>query len=95
MTNEETGVSQMTTLLKSTLAYRVPAELRSNDSTVTLPIEIHSVSDGNWYAVYDGADDVEYPDLYELARDHGLDIDHETLAGWANYCYQRELVVCD
>ncbi len=53
-------------------SYKVPAEVKSGDPTITLPIEVQHEQDGYWYAVYDGERDVEYPDLQSLIEDHDL-----------------------
>jgi hypothetical protein len=73
---------------KTTKAYVIPSDLRSSDPTVAMPVEIHH-SDGIWFAVYLEAEDVEYPDLYELARAHSIDVTYDTLEEWRSYTYQR------
>lgn len=73
-------------------AYIVPEGLRSADETITLPVEIHNVLGGPWWACYEDGD-VEYSSLFELARDHEVIITHDDLISWHFYTYFRDVEV--
>lgn len=70
-------------------AYRVPANVKSLDHTIKLPIEIHHEQDGPWYAVYWDEYDIEYPDLHSLAKAHELDLASDEPESWDSYSWIR------
>lgn len=82
----------MATRTIPTTIYKLDVEALLSDDPLApiLPIEIHHPQDGVWIAVYAEAEDVEYPDLIELLRDHGIS-DHDALAGCETSQYMREV----
>ncbi len=80
------------TVRRPARAFIVPAGITSSDATVQLPLEIHHVQDGLWYAAYDGAPDVGYQSLEELLEAHALGhVSYDDVVAWNAYSYQRDV----
>lgn len=75
------------------ISYHIPPNVKSDDPSVTLPIEVLRVQDSNWRAVYDGHPDVEYNTLWELCKAHAIDLTEDDLEEFVKHTCKVDVEV--